>query len=364
MRSLALAIRSRTNRFFQAKTLRGKVLLASDGAGWILDEVAEALHAHLPASVPRAMSKKAEWRIAKNSLIHFIERSWASQRDFLDDVHSSNQVIGLWWHGKTDSPDPNIQNALQNTRKQQDRLDLVQVPTLTAFATMLEIGIPREKIVFLPEGVDCQLFNRERQVDRFALRTKCGIPEDSFVVGSFQKDGNGWEDGEEPKLIKGPDTFADMLIAVHKKHPIFVFVPGPARGYVIGRLRKAGVPFANPGFVADRNELSDRYHVLDMYVSPSRDEGGPAGVLEAMASGVPVVSTRSGMPLDMIESGENGFLADVEDAEGLAECALRLIDDPALAQRMAVRGHETIQEYDWRKLAPRYYKELYQPLGW
>ena len=66
------------------------------------------------------------------------------------------------------------------------------------------------------------------------------------------------------------------------------------------------------------------YSALDAYVVPSRQEGGPKSVLEAMASGVPIVSTRVGQATELIRDGENGRLVEVEDAEALAE-ALRTI---------------------------------------
>jgi glycosyltransferase involved in cell wall biosynthesis len=198
---------------------------------------------------------------------------------------------------------------------------------------------------------------------RIQTRAEWGIPQDAFVVGNFQKDGNGWGSGDEPKLIKGPDTLADMLIELHRQRPVFAFIPGPARGYLAQRLTEAGVPFANPGFVTDGEKFRASYHALDVYVSPSRDEGGPAGIMEAMASGIPVVSTRSGMPVDYIEHGVNGYLANVEDHKGLAEHCLRLLENSDLAKEVAARGYETIQRYDWAVLAPQYYELLYQRLG-
>jgi len=104
------------------------------------------------------------------------------------------------------------------------------------------------------------------------------------------------------------------------------------------------------------------YHALDIYISPSRDDGGPAGVLESMASGVPVVSTRAGMPADMIENGVNGFLVDIEDVDGLMVCTAELIEHPGLRRRIAEHAWQTIQPYDWSVLAQRYADELYRPI--
>lgn len=351
-------------RYSERNQFKNRLVLVSDGAGWIFDEVTMALGEHLPPEAYAFVSKSGEWKQARDSIIHFIERSWAWDDKVLDAAHASNKLIALWWHGKTDSKDPIIQGGLKRIQQKQDLFSLIQVPTSIARDTMIEIGVPRQKIVLLPEGLKCKDFKRDIDGQgKIQARQDWGIPQEAFVVGNFQKDGNGWGSGDEPKLIKGPDTLADMLIELHQQRPVFAFIPGPARGYVVQRLTEAGVPFANPGFVTDGEKFKASYHALDVYVSPSRDEGGPAGIMEAMASGIPVVSTRSGMPVDYIEQGVNGFLADVEDYKGLADFCMRLLDDKKLAKELSVRGYETIQNYDWSVLAPQYYELLYRRLG-
>ena len=53
--------------------------------------------------------------------------------------------------------------------------------------------------------------------DKINLRRELNIPETSFLIGSFQKDGNGWGRGEEPKLIKGPDIFLEVIEVLKNK---------------------------------------------------------------------------------------------------------------------------------------------------
>jgi glycosyltransferase involved in cell wall biosynthesis len=226
---------------------------------------------------------------------------------------------------------------------------------------MLAIGVSPEKIVVLPFGIDLRRFHPPHgPAERARVRAQLGISRGAVAVGSFQKDGEGWGDGMAPKWVKGPDVLADVLSSLARHFPVHAVIPGPARGYLRHRLAAAGVPYSSPGFVSSQ-DLPAYYRALDVYVSPSRDEAGPMGVLESMASAVPVIATRTGMAVDLIEHGVNGFLVDVEDARRLVEAAALVIQAPDVRNRVADNGLQTIQKYDWPHLARRYADELYRP---
>jgi glycosyltransferase involved in cell wall biosynthesis len=90
----------------------------------------------------------------------------------------------------------------------------------------------------------------------------------------------------------------------------------------------------------DRDELIELYHQSTAVVLPSYSEGMPYAVLEAMAAGRPVVSSRvSGME-EVVEHGVNGLLYDLGDEVGLREAMLRLLRDPGECQRMGRRARE------------------------
>lgn len=338
-----------------------ELLLVVDAAGWILDEVALQLVANLPAE-RRCRAVATEWTRARRCMIHLLDRGWAWNDGVFDRVDPSNQLIGVWWHGRLDSRDPIILAALERVRAQHTRFARMQVTCTSGRETLEALGVPADKIITLPVGVDLASFGPPRQeADRAAARRALELPDHAIAIGCFQKDGVGWDDGSEPKLIKGPDVFVDALVQLHARFPVHAIIPGPARGYVKQRLRAAGVPFSAPGMVA-RDALPSLYHALDLYVSPSRDEGGPAGALEAMASGVAVVSTRTGIPADLITSGVNGLLSAVDDVDALVEALDIAISGPERRASMAAAALSDIRAYDWPVVAARYAADLYAPL--
>lgn len=94
------------------------------------------------------------------------------------------------------------------------------------------------------------------------------------------------------------------------------------------------------GFVADPQAF---YRELDLFVLSSRREGLPNVLLEAMAMELPVVATRiAGVP-GLIEAGRNGLLVEPENVEALAGAIAALLDDQALATRLAGAGRVTVE---------------------
>jgi glycosyltransferase involved in cell wall biosynthesis len=169
------------------------------------------------------------------------------------------------------------------------------------------------------------------------------------VVGSFQKDGVGWGDGNEPKLIKGPDVLVAVLerLRVHVSG-LHVLLSGAARGFVQRGLTAAGIPYIHRW--SDRYAALTRfYQACDLVLVTSREEGGPKAVLEALASGIPLVSTRVGQATDLIASGSNGWLAPVDDVDalvGASLAALSLNANAGDAVRQAGRATAEANAYE------------------
>ncbi len=95
-------------------------------------------------------------------------------------------------------------------------------------------------------------------------------------------------------------------------------------------------------FLGWRADIDRLYADLDVVALTSRNEGSPVALIEAMASGVPVVSTEVGGVADVVEHGVSGLLAPMDDAEGIAKHVLTLLAGPELRRTMGLHGRQTV----------------------
>lgn len=113
------------------------------------------------------------------------------------------------------------------------------------------------------------------------------------------------------------------------------------------RARVEVIPFVK------REEIVELYAAHDIFVFPSLVEGMPLTLLEAMATGMPVIATNSsGMP-DVVEDGVNGVLISPADAGALARNIERLHESRELRERFGLAGQETMRRYTWRHVAAK-----------
>jgi glycosyltransferase involved in cell wall biosynthesis len=245
-----------------------------------------------------------------------------------DDAVRTRQRVSLdFLHGRPGG-DPVFDRLHDSLRRHQGALTRVRVSHRAMEDAVRASGIAAEKVQRIPLGIDLADFPLQTAQTRREARRRFELPQSAVVIGSFQKDGVGWGEGLEPKHVKGPDVFLEAMAALRPRVPeLWVLLTGPARGYVRNGLERLRIPFRHHQ-VSGPGAMGPCYQALDAYVVSSRDEGGPKAVLEAMACGVPLITTRVGQAADLVVSGRNGWLVDLEDAEGLAHAALQALAEP------------------------------------
>ncbi|NYE60109.1 phenylacetate-CoA ligase [Duganella sp. 1224] len=107
----------------------------------------------------------------------------------------------------------------------------------------------------------------------------------------------------------------------------------------------------------DNASMPAYYQRADLALNPSLADNSPNSVLEAWASGVPVVSTAVGGVPDLIRADVDGLLAPPGDAHGMASAMLAVLEDHALAQRLAANGLAGAQRFSWQNVRPRLFAQ-------
>lgn len=273
-----------------------------------------------------------------------------------------NQLIATIFHGDIVNVPDNVIRNTETFVKHAHLLEKVVTACTIMEKRLIGWGVPANKVVAIPLGVDIEHFKPVIHTEKIRLRQQFSIPADAFCIGSFQKDGVGWGTGLEPKLIKGPDLFLEAMQALKPNiKNLFVVLTGPSRGYVKEGLDKLHIPFVHH-MLDHYPDIVSFYQMLDCYLVASREEGGPKAILESMATGIPIVSSRVGMASDLIDSGHNGYLVEVEDVEAMVQRIQTIHQNQPLAQTLITNGLDTAAKHTWHAIGKRYYTEVYAPL--
>ena len=350
--SVRRPMRAVARRYVGARTRRwppsSRLFAVGERTTWSVDEDAR----HLEATAGRLGYDVApsDWaRFARDQSVFLTSHFEALQPRWLETSH---RLATAYLHGRPGTAGyPEFDRAFETLRASPGRLAVVQVTHPEMRDLVLEAGVESSAVHVIPIGIDLEHFPLVDADRRRVARAALDLPADAFVVGSFQKDGVGWGEGLEPKLVKGPDVLVAALArAAREVDDLHVLLTGPARGYVRRELARLGVPYRHV-YAKDRAELARAYRALDVYVVASRQEGGPKGILESMASGVPLVTTRVGQAQEIAADGENALVVDVDDGDAIAGAIVRLRDE-ALATSLVAPGRTTAERYAYERLDP------------
>lgn len=144
--------------------------------------------------------------------------------------------------------------------------------------------------------------------------------------------------------IKAHEVFLAAAARVREMRPDaqFLIVGGGERREELEAQAGALGLGASVRFLGWRADLDRLYADMDVVVLTSRNEGSPVALIEAMAAGVPVVSTDVGGVADVVEHGVSGWLAPMDDAEAVARHVLTVLADPGRARTMGQQGRARV----------------------
>jgi len=215
-------------------------------------------------------------------------------------------------------------------------------------------GVPEERVVPISNGVD---FSRlaNGNTDRAAVRARHGVPVNApflITVGRNTRK-------------KGYDLVPEIMAGIVARHPNAVWcLVGAGTEAIADQARRAGLgsciraipPIRGPAgsTAAPPDDLVALLHAADVFVFPTRLETFGLVAIEAMAAGLPVVTTSAPGVADFVTDRVNALVGPVDDAAAMAEHIHQVLNDNGLRLSLLAAGHKTAQAYDWSAIASRY----------
>ena len=213
-----------------------------------------------------------------------------------------------------------------------------------------KVGIPPKKITRICNGVDTQMFYPK--VGEKQVPDKCPLDlENMLVFGTV-----GRMHGVKDQL-----TLVKAYILACQQSPLFaenarliVIGDGPLRELAIKLLEKHGLS-ENAWLPGERHDIAHIMRSFDVFVLPSKAEGISNTILEAMATGLPVIATRVGGNPELVINEKTGLLVEKESASAMAVAMQTLVADNAKRQQFAAASLlRAQQEFSIDSMVARY----------
>jgi glycosyltransferase involved in cell wall biosynthesis len=218
----------------------------------------------------------------------------------------------------------------------------------------LQSSFLSKRVAIIHAPVDPYVFRPDISPD--GIRAEFGISKTTSVIGMV---GN-------INPIKGHKYFLKAAAIIKQKHPDSKFlVVGPKLPNRESYFESLQILCDELGlteyviFTGGRQDIPIIMAALDVLVLSSLSEACPMVVLEAMATGKPVVAARVGGVPEEIVDGQTGILVPPEDAEAIAEAVLYLLKHPRQAKEMGVKGRERIIQHFSLEKSVEQHKDLY-----
>ena len=207
--------------------------------------------------------------------------------------------------------------------------------------------VGKHRIETIPNFVDIEYFKPPKEQERIEARAALSLPPNEFIIG-----------------------FAGDLIARKRPEDLILAFAKLARAQNGVRLLIAGGPLKKAEALRElahrfgvRKSVStigpcanirQAYWAMDVFAHPSGEETGPLAVLEAAATGLPVIATKVGMVTGFVRDNHSGFVVDIGDTTQMAKCILALNLDRKKRMEFSLAARQLVESnYSIRALAPR-----------
>ncbi len=218
-----------------------------------------------------------------------------------------------------------------------EQMDHVYVPSRSTARELIEKGLRPEKIRLFPRGVDIQRFHpAKRDLQFLRERFQVGDGTKLLYVGRISK---------EKDLPLLADAFQELYRS-HREVQLIMVGDGPYLTELRGKMQ--GVPCTFTGYL-EGEDLAKVFASCDLFVFPSTTDTFGNVVLEAQASGLPVVVTDTGGPHENIVPGVTGLVVDAHSSESLLSAIRWFIRSPEALRQMGRAARQVMEERSFER---------------
>jgi glycosyltransferase involved in cell wall biosynthesis len=224
-----------------------------------------------------------------------------------------------------------------------NQLDVLYVNSEDYRKCWIERGIPRERLRILPRGLDTHLFHPSKRDRRFWEARGLRKGELAMLfVGRVSKEKN------LDLLVTATRRLAECQMPVR---PVIV-----GDGPYMGEMKRLLGDAIFTGYLGGE-DLARAYASADFFVFPSTTDTFGNVILEAQASGIPVIVSDVGGPRDLVSHGVDGFVTRGQDAADLADAIRKLSVDSDLRKIMGASGRARVETRDWTEAFQKFWNE-------
>lgn len=210
---------------------------------------------------------------------------------------------------------------------------IVPVARSIADHLVMQQGVSKSRVETIHNGIKTQLFRNPG--DAVRTRSRLSMAPGAFVIGNVAR---LYPIKDQKTLLAAFALFAPKVESAR----LLLVGEGPLRGPLTELAERLGIS-SRILFLGNRRDVPELLQIMDLFVLSSLREGFPVSILEAMASGIPVIATRVDGCLEVVTDRENGLLVPPSDPETLSQAMLSCYHNRSQAIAMAAKGKAVVE---------------------
>ncbi|MFA5145950.1 MAG: glycosyltransferase [Candidatus Omnitrophota bacterium] len=211
-------------------------------------------------------------------------------------------------------------------------------------------GINSKKIEVVYNAIETERFDTGANKEK--MRGELSIRQDEFVIGNIAR---FYENKDHQTLLRAFKLVLEKIPNVY----LLLIGDGPLKYKIESFAGELKIP-ARIKFLGNRRDIPQLLKMMDLFVLSSKREGLPIVLLEAMASGLPIVATDVDGNGELVLHEETGFVVPPADPKELSAAILNLLTDRSKAKRMAARGKERVKNHFTFNSMVEKYEKIYE----